>query len=94
MTEPRRTMGIVMEWERSGLSKEAFASQIGVEPAHLEYWLAVDHLRSDDANAGESTSQEDPDEFELQFPSGVVLRASPAFDRQTLRQIIELLAGS
>ena len=55
--------GIALDLRRSGLSKEEFALEIGVELSRLEYWLCLAEIqvnRSLHTDHGTSGRQETP----------------------------------
>jgi len=98
---PEEILELVGEYERSGLTQQAFADRIGVSLGSVSNWLR--RARNADARQPEellpapsrlipvTLRSTAPPPFELVTPGGATLRIPPDFDPTALERLLPLL---
>ena len=87
------------EYERSGLTQQAFADHIGVSLSSVSLWLRKarngdtreDLLPATSRLVPVTIRSTDPSPFELVMTSGATLRIPPDFDPAALERLLPLL---
>jgi transposase-like protein len=98
---PEEVRELLDEYERSGLTQQAFADRIGVSLSSVFLWLRkarnATNEKSPDLFPAASRlvpvtiRSTDPSPFELVTASGVTLRIPPDFDPAALERLLPLL---
>ena len=98
---PEEVRQLLDEYERSGLTQQAFADRIGVSLSSIALWLrkARNGAKREGTSLLPATSRlvpvtirsTDPSPFELVTTSGATLRIPPDFDPAALERLLPLL---
>lgn len=99
---PEEIRDLLDEYERSGLTQQAFADRVGVSLSSVSLWLrkarsgsvpeeADDLLPATSRLVPVTIRSTDPSPFELVTPSGATLRIPPDFDPVALERLLPLL---
>ena len=98
---PEEVRQLLDEYERSGLTQQAFADRIGVSLSSISLWLrkarnaakekSPDLLPAASRLVPVTIRSTDPSPFELVTASGATLRIPPDFDPAALERLLPLL---
>lgn len=94
LTKKELMTQVIERWRYSGMSKRKFCEVELVSLQVLNYWL--DKEKADVGVAGFvplNTQSKQSSDYELSFPSGVVLRISGEIQASWLRELVGITSG-
>lgn len=90
----------VEDWRRSGFSVRAYCARAGLSEPSFYVWRRELQRRDRSAASNQASAfvpvevtAEPSAAIEIVLPQGAVVRVRPGFDRQTLQDVMALVAG-